>query len=450
MRRWVLCLCVAAALPGQAQPPAQTPVVPAEPSPPAAAEPATLIGADAWRADLDVLAAELPARHVSPFTRISRDAWLAALNAAKDRAEGRSDAEMLVEVRRLVAMIGDGHTTAWAVGGEGTLGPARQFPLGLVWLTDGVFAAALPKVHADLAGRRLVRVGAVPIAEALDRVAAVSAADNASHRKSLAMNDLVEAETLAALGVIPTVDAAEFTFADAAGVEQTVRLEPVPAAARATVPMAHAIHPDVLAPTRRPARSAYGHELMPDRRVFYIWYDTCTNQPGKTVRQFVGEAVKALDEALAASPPSADRVIVDLRRNGGGDSTLLMPLVRRLKERTGERETLGLFVLIGRRTFSSAMMNAQHFRQFTRAVLVGEPTGGRANHFGEVRRFSLPNSRIAVQYSTKRFVQVPGEGESVAPDLSVELDSRAYFSPHDVPFDAAVAAPVTSPRTDPE
>ena len=37
-----------------------------------------------------------------------------------------------------------------------------------------------------------------------------------------------------------------------------------------------------------------------------------------------------------------------------------------------------------------------------RATLVGEPTGGKPNAYGDVRTFSLPNSRLVIRYSTKR------------------------------------------------
>ena len=44
-------------------------------------------------------------------------------------------------------------------------------------------------------------------------------------------------------------------------------------------------------------------------------------------------------------------------------------------------------LLIGRATFSSAQMNAQQFRDRTKAILVGEPTGQKPNHFGEIKNF---------------------------------------------------------------
>jgi Peptidase family S41 len=67
------------------------------------------------------------------------------------------------------------------------------------------------------------------------------------------------------------------------------------------------------------------------------------------------------------------------------------------------------YVLIGRRTFSSAMMNALQLREQTNATLVGEPTGGTPNSYGEVLSFRLPFSNLVIGYSTKYCELLPGQ-----------------------------------------
>jgi hypothetical protein len=52
--------------------------------------------------------------------------------------------------------------------------------------------------------------------------------------------------------------------------------------------------------------------------------------------------------------------------------------------------------------FTSGLLNAIDLRQKTNATFVGEATGGKPNHFGEVGNFRLPNSRLQVNYA-KRF-----------------------------------------------
>ena len=55
------------------------------------------------------------------------------------------------------------------------------------------------------------------------------------------------------------------------------------------------------------------------------------------------------------------------------------------------------------------------------AVFVGEETAGKPNHFGEVRSFQLPSSKVLVNYSTKYFKRSEKEIETIEPDMSIEM-----------------------------
>jgi hypothetical protein len=79
---------------------------------------------------------------------------------------------------------------------------------------------------------------------------------------------------------------------------------------------------------------------------------------------------------------------------------LLMPFINQIKANKKINKKGRLFVIIGRQTFSSAILNAISFKNNTEAIFVGEPTGGKPNHYGEIKVFTLKNSPIRVQYST--------------------------------------------------
>jgi hypothetical protein len=97
-------------------------------------------------------------------------------------------------------------------------------------------------------------------------------------------------------------------------------------------------------------------------------------------------------------------------------------------------------VLIGPRTFSSAVLNAIQFRQRTAAILVGEPTGGEPNHYGEVKSFTLPNSGLSVYYSTRRFVYIEGDASSaLEPDRVVPLMAADLLAGRDPVLEAVIA-----------
>jgi hypothetical protein len=94
-----------------------------------------------------------------------------------------------------------------------------------------------------------------------------------------------------------------------------------------------------------------------------------------------------------------------------------------------------------RSTFPSAILNALVLRNETAATLIGEPTAGKPNHFGEVRTLELPNSAIKVSYSTKYFRDSDDDSPSLRPDILVEQTSADYLVGHDPVLDAIISSP---------
>ncbi len=96
-------------------------------------------------------------------------------------------------------------------------------------------------------------------------------------------------------------------------------------------------------------------------------------------------------------------------------------------------------MLIGRGTFSSALLNAMELKDQTQATLAGEPTGGKPNHFGEVRTFTLPHSGLTVFHSTKYFVRVPGNPLSLEPDRRIPITFKDFEAGTDPVLEAVLA-----------
>jgi len=84
-------------------------------------------------------------------------------------------------------------------------------------------------------------------------------------------------------------------------------------------------------------------------------------------------------------------------------------------------------------------MNALTFKQRLPVTLFGVPTGDKLNDFGEARTFSLPNSKMAVQYSTRYFKLADGYPEALMPDVQISLSSTDYFAGRDPVFETVVS-----------
>ena len=102
-------------------------------------------------------------------------------------------------------------------------------------------------------------------------------------------------------------------------------------------------------------------------------------------------------------------------------------LIRKIAK-TKLRGNGSTYLMVGRKTFSSAIINSVDLIKEMNAVVVGEETGGRPNHFGEVDRFVLPESRLVVSYSTKYFKLLDEDIPSIIPDIPAPLTYSQYMS----------------------
>ena len=124
-------------------------------------------------------------------------------------------------------------------------------------------------------------------------------------------------------------------------------------------------------------------------------------------------------------------LVIDLRDNGGGNSMIFNPFLKAVRKRDSINKKENLFVIVGRRTFSSAMLNAMDLKKDTNATLIGESTGGKPNHFGEVKILHLSNTDVDVYYSSNYFKTTDEDTDSLYPDINISLKASSYFNGND-------------------
>ena len=100
-----------------------------------------------------------------------------------------------------------------------------------------------------------------------------------------------------------------------------------------------------------------------DARTLYIQYNSCQQDPTLSMEDFAEQVRQSIEQN------GYDRVIVDLRNNGGGSDGVIMPLYYLLAEKH-EQDGVALYTLIEDSTFSSALINAVEFKA-AGATLVG-------------------------------------------------------------------------------
>ncbi len=130
----------------------------------------------------------------------------------------------------------------------------------------------------------------------------------------------------------------------------------------------------------------YWYIYTASSRTLYVAYNVCADQAGLPFAQFNQQVWAVFD-----SQP-VEHFILDLRNNSGGNSQVFAPFLASMQARAPGFAQTPLLVIIGRRTFSSAIINAIQLRQGN-VRFYGEPSGGSPNSYGEVLQFVLPRTR---------------------------------------------------------
>jgi hypothetical protein len=386
--------------------------------------------ADQWRGDLDTLAENLLERHPNFFTKHTVEEFEDAIETLDAKLDTLDDQQIVMEIGRIVALGGDAHTT---VGLNEFAKAMHRLPIQVIVLSDGVFISAATGPYAELIGAQILKFGDVDADEAFERVGELFAYENHSKLINTGTVYITLMPALAAVGIADAFDADSFelTIKDDQG-ERAVSLDcTIPKERQQWTSFAQLFKGDMPLAYRKSSGN-YQTDFLADTKTVYLAYNKCKDAedfPMKTLIEFVMTKSDELD---------AQRLIIDLRFNGGGDETILWPMMDALKQSDRFKDKGDIVVLISRWTFSSAMTNAHQLKERLGAILIGEPTSGKPNHFGQLGSFVLPNSKLTISHSTKWFQKVEGDPDAVEPDMLVEFDSAAFFGGRDPVLEAAL------------
>ncbi len=406
--------------------------------------PPSLPNVAAWRADLNVLATQLPERHPAPFTKLTRAEWDAAVVSLDRRLPALNRDQILVELFRLVASVGDAHTS---IQPDPSLG-MRYYPLELYSFADGLFVRKADSLHASLVGAKVLRIGTVSADEALTTAAAIIPNENEWWVRAWAPFWIMVPEMVHGLGIANDPERLRLVL-ERGGRSDTLVISPAGRlrdghgvgpideggwiAMRRTAAPPWEQHPDQL----------FWWTYLPASRLVYVCSRAVVAVPGSATNRAQWDSIFA----LADSTPAA-RLVLDIRENLGGNGFLNRYPIQQILRRPSLDRPDRLFMIIGRRTFSAGQQFANLFEAWTRGTLVGEPTGQQPSQYGDHKPLELPHSHLIVNISTI-FHQAPNEFDHrsfVPPALYTPLASDDYARGVD-PALAAALATDTFPST---
>lgn len=375
-----------------------------------------------WSSDLDLLRRELPKMHPNAFHATTREAFDASIEKLKNDAPSLPPHVVVADIARIIASVGDGHTrltmpvdanSGFFLGHTTTPLPAddalrfHPLPVRFYRFADGLFVTAAE--NAALRGRRVLRFGTMSADEAIAAMQPFVSADNDSGRNLGVAEMLAIPEMLHAAGI--TADAKSAEIVTDSG---TFTL--------AAPPFGIAV-PWVAKDDGRKFRFSYRHGIV------HAVIDEIGNEKDETFAAFVKRLLAFVHTH------HVDALVLDLRRNPGGNGAYNKALIHALIREPKFREPGHLFALIGRRTFSAATMLCNELEKHTNAFFIGEMSGGKPVGWGDSKKLLLPSSGLTVRVSSLYWQQT--DPRDARPGVGVEIDAPPTSAHPDAAYERA-------------
>ena len=393
-----------------------------------------------WRDDLKYLVGRITQLHPNAFSKHSHEEFENAVKALNQQIPTLTAPEIVMELAKIVALVGDGHTDLIP------FQPATGFsmyPLQLFDFADGLYIIAAAPRYRNFAGWKLVKIGDSRVEDISGILQKHIGADNEWTVKDRAPLYYVCREFLQSQRVIAPNEEARFTVVNDNGQVRSFVAKPTSLlryfywyfkplqkwkynpAPKATTPLSQ----------RNPTQN-YWFTYLPSSETLFFKFNQIRESGSESFNGFT----KRLFRFARSHPVKA--FVIDLRDNSGGDNTIPRPFVKELSADPLLNRRGSLFTLIGRHTFSAAVNFTSMLENETNTTFVGEPTGAGPNHYGDPKLILLPHSKLVVLIATRwwQFGDPSDTRREHSAGIPVDVTHADYFGGHDRALDAAVTA----------
>ena len=357
-----------------------------------------------WIEDIEYLRKNLVKNHKNLFFNTTIEIFNDSIEQLKSIINELDYDDVKVELSKVVASIRDAHTSI--------IFPVNKYiPIKFYWFEDGIYVVRAIKKYKDLLYKKIVAIEGIEIEEVIDKLSSIISFENEHFFKAQSMKYIQVAEILYGLRIIDSMDSMKISTNHGDFVLETVSSNELVYIQKALPIYARRAHEN------------FWYEYLEEDKKLYIKYNSCREDSEYTLKEKMNEVIKFIEKN------AIHKLTIDLRNNLGGDSTLIAPLLDYIKSNNEINKKENLQVIIGRETFSSGLLNAYEFKFQTNATLIGEPSGGKPNCYGEILKFTLPNSKFIVSYSTKYYKLIENDKVmALYPDKTIYEKIEDYLS----------------------
>lgn len=366
-----------------------------------------------WLKDIEYLETALPKVHKNLFFKQSEAYFIGELENLKGKITTYSNTEMNIALAQIVSSMGDTHTGI-------NIGVEETYPIGLYWYDEGIYITDALRDYEDLLYSRIISLNDKPIEEVAKAFKVFFSGANEQWFKNQVMYYITSTDLLKYLGIIQE-DEIQLKIEKADGTIEIINMLPE------KQENFEFIEDETIYQTplyKQHPYENYWYEYLPKEKIMYVSYNSASEMFELPFTIFTDEVFQVMEEN------EVQKLVLDLRENQGGSDTVFIPFLKKLKKSKLNEEGK-LYVIIGRKTYSSGLNTAINIKNQTEAILIGEPSGGRPNHYGDTQSFKLPNSELNVRYSTKYIKKMKQELDCLMPDISIGVSAAKEIKGED-------------------
>jgi len=405
-----------------------------------------------WQADLEYLKNLIDQQYPHLYYRISQEDFHKSVDEVRKEIPRMDRHEIIVSFARLIAQFKIGHTAMplfLAMHGETLNTDFHTLPVYFYQYSDGLYIQATTEDYNEVAGAKVLKIGNMATEKAIEAIRPVVSAENDSYFKAYGIPYLSCPEVLHAQGVIADMGTVQLLL-EKDGKTFTKNLPGYEKhhtpAWYGTVTNGHGWVSGMkveATPLRLKAMDQPFHfEHLEAEKTVYIRQSQIQNGENESIAHFYNRVLGMVEHA------PVEKLILDLRQNGGGNNYLNKPIITGLvKSKINEKGKL--IVLIGRRTFSAAQNLVNELEYYTNAIFIGEPTAENVNFWGDANKEMLPNCKLPFQLSFMWWQDKDPRDKRLAttPHIAMELSWDDFYNGKDPVLEMALAYENRVPET---
>jgi hypothetical protein len=382
----------------------------------------------------------------NPYRTFSPEEWDARTQSALSRVNSLDTTGYFVELVGLAGMAGDVHTAVYPDQSSKVLRDVCHLRF---WkFSDGLYIRAAAPALSYLVGSKVLAIQGTPVDDAWQRLMSKVPTENEWMSAYMVQFYMQFPGFLHAMGLGEDQRQGLWTLQLPSGQRSEVRLE-----ATEDVGWAGAINSSlgIIAPSdyveghpsppplwlKNRNRNYWFEYLSPEKTVF-LQINTPRQDRAHPWDDFVDEVFQAIRQS------QAERLVIDLRHNGGGNGEMAQKLVHAIIATPAIDRPGHLYVLTSRITQSAGVYFAVRLEQETYSVFVGEPIGAHPNFFNSPRGFhpmlALPGTDLYFRVANKWMQNSDNQDDRkfIAPDIPVAMSYAEYSGGKDPVLRAAL------------